>query len=236
MGVNLKSLIGKLNEPTRSALEGAAGLCMSRAQYDVEIEHYLLKLLDAADCDLARILRQFDVDKSRLTTELTRSLDKMKSGNARTPAFSPSLVRMLTEAWTIGSIDFGIAQIRSGLTILALTSNEDLARIMREVSKEFQKIPAESLRKDFAAIVAGSREDTVTAVASENSSAPGPRPGSKTPFLDQYTVELTANAAKGKIDTVLGRDFEIRQIVDILTRRRQNNHRGASLAQELRQR
>jgi type VI secretion system protein VasG len=224
MSVNLKSLIGKLNEPTRNALEGAAGLCMSRAQYDVEIEHYLLKCLDAADGDVVRILRQFDVDKSRLSAELTRSLDKMKTGNARNPAFSPSLVRMLTEAWTLGSIDFGIPQIRSGLTILALASNEDLARIMREVSKEFQKIPAESLKKDLMAIVAGSREDTVTSAPADAGATPGgPRPGSKTPNLDQFTVDLTANAAKGKIDPVLGRDFEIRQIIDILMRRRQNN-------------
>jgi type VI secretion system protein VasG len=224
MSVNLKSLIGKLNETTRHALEAAAGLCMSRAQYDVEIEHYLLKLLDAADSDLVAILKQFDVDKSRLTAELTRSLDKIKSGNARTPAFSPSLIRMFTEAWTIGSIDYGMAQLRSGLTVLALTGIEDLARIMRDVSKEMQKIPAESLRKDFLNIVAGSREETVTAVAATGGgAAAGPRPGSKTPFLDQYTVDLTANAAAGKIDPVLGRDFEIRQVVDILMRRRQNN-------------
>ena len=223
MTLNLKSLIGKLNEPTRNALEAAAGLCMSRAQYDVEIEHYLLKLLDAADCDCARILRQFDIDKSRLGAELTRSLDKMKSGNARTPAFSPSLVRMLTEAWTIGSIDYGMAQIRSGLTVLALAANEELARIMRDVSKEFQKIPAESLRKDFLSVVSGSREDTMTATAAETAASPGPRTGSKAPYLDQYTIDLTGNAKKGKIDPVLGRDFEIRQVIDILMRRRQNN-------------
>src|SRR5437773_3608861 len=223
MTLNLKSLIGKLNEPTRNALEAAAGLCMSRAQYDVEIEHYLLKLLDAADCDCARILRQFDIDKSRLGAELTRSLDKMKSGNARTPAFSPSLVRMLTEAWTIGSIDYGMAQIRSGLTVLALAANEELARIMRDVSKEFQKIPAESLRKDFLSVVSGSREDTMTATAAETAASPGPRTGSKAPYLDQYAIDLTGNAKNGKIDPVLGRDFEIRQVVDILMRRRQNN-------------
>ncbi|PYS04154.1 MAG: type VI secretion system ATPase TssH [Acidobacteria bacterium] len=223
MTVNLKALIGKLNETTRNALEAAAGLCMSRAQYDVEIEHYLLKLLDLTDCDLVRILRQFDVDKSRLGAELTRSLDKMKSGNARTPAFSPYLLRMLTEAWTIGSIDCGLAQIRSGLTVLALAANEELARIMREVSKEFQKIPAESLRKDFLSIVSGSREDTIAATGTVTAAQPGSRGGSKTPYLDQYTLDLTGNATKGKIDPVLGRDFEIRQVIDILMRRRQNN-------------
>src|SRR5271166_477196 len=102
MGFNLKSLISKLNDTSRGALESAAGLCLSRTHYDVEIEHYLLKLLDSADNDFLRILRQFDVDKARLSAELSRSLDKLKTGNARTPAFSPALVKMLGEAWTTG--------------------------------------------------------------------------------------------------------------------------------------
>src|ERR1700680_3761417 len=98
MAVNLKSLIGKLNDVTRNAVESAAGLCLSRTHYAIEIEHYLLKLLDAADSALLPILRRFDVDKSRLTAELTRSLDKLKSGNSRNPALSPALIDMLTEA------------------------------------------------------------------------------------------------------------------------------------------
>src|SRR2546422_8059960 len=105
MSVSLKSLIGKLNETTRSTLEAAAGLCLSRTHYDIEIEHYLLKLMDVPDGDFARIAKAFGMDKSRLAVELPRSLDKLKSGNARTPAFSPSLVNMIREAWVIGSID-----------------------------------------------------------------------------------------------------------------------------------
>ena len=106
MGLNLKSLIGKLDDSARSALEGAAGLCLSRTHYDIEVEHYLTKLLDSTGGDFAHILKFFDVDKSRFQTELSRSLDKLKSGNARTPAISPSVLKMLTTAWTIGSIDF----------------------------------------------------------------------------------------------------------------------------------
>ena len=224
MAVNLKSLIGKLNDSTRNALEAAAGLCLSRTHYDIEIEHYLMKLLDATGGDFSKILSCFEVDKSRLAAELTRSLDKLKSGNARTPALSPSLMKMMTEAWTIGSIDYDAAQIRSGFTILALASNDELARLMRDASKEFQKIKPEVLRKDFAAIVDGSREDTITARAEAAGVAGKPRAaGGKTPNLDQYTVNLTENAKAGKIDPVLGRDFEIRQIIDILMRRRQNN-------------
>src|SRR5271168_4214895 len=102
MSLNLKSLIGKLNDTSRSALEGAAGLCLSRTHYDIEIEHYLTKLLDSASGDFAAIVKHFEIDKSKLTAELARSLDKLKSGNARTPAISPSVLKMLTSAWTIG--------------------------------------------------------------------------------------------------------------------------------------
>src|SRR5690348_1904756 len=89
MGLNLKALIGKLNDQARSALEGAAGLCLSRTHYDIEIEHYLTKLLESQASDFAKIVKHFGVDKSRLTGELMRSMDKLKSGNARTPAISP---------------------------------------------------------------------------------------------------------------------------------------------------
>src|ERR1700685_4463365 len=114
MSANLKSLIGKLNDTTRGALEGAAGLCLSRTHYDIEVEHFLLKLLDASGSDAAKIFHQFGVDPSRLQKELDRSLDHLKTGNARTPAFSPSVVKMLTEAWTIGSLEYGGTEIRSG--------------------------------------------------------------------------------------------------------------------------
>ena len=225
MALKLRSLIQKLNNTTRSTLEGAAGLCLARTHYDVEIEHFLMKLLDAGDSDFPRILKAFGVDSSRLTKELERSLDKLKSGNARTPAFSPSLVKMLSEAWLIGSVEYNAGQIRTGFTVLALCEDEDLARILRDVSKEWQKIQAETLRKDFANIVTGSHEETVAAAAAAAPGLPGaPRAaGGKTPNLDQYTIDLTGNAKAGKIDPVLGRDFEIRQIIDILTRRRQNN-------------
>ena len=131
---------------------------------------------------------------------------------------------MLTEAWTIGSIDFEAGQIRSGFTILALAATGELARQMHAISKEFQKIQPDSLRKEFEAIVDTSREDVITARAGEPDAEGKPRAaGGKTPNLDQYTVNLTENAKAGKVDPVLGRDFEIRQIIDILMRRRQNN-------------
>jgi type VI secretion system protein VasG len=225
MALNLKSLIGKLNELTRNALESAAGLCLSRTHYDIEVEHYLLKLLEQAEGDFARITRHFGVDKSRLSTELNWSLDKLKTGNARTPALSPSVVKMMTEAWTIGSIDYSAGQVRTGFTILALTTNDELRRLGREISKEFQKVDGDVLRKDFLSIVEGSAEQMATSVAAPAGAPGGPRPAGagKTVNLDQFTINLTENAKAGKIDPVLGRDMEIRQIIDILMRRRQNN-------------
>ena len=228
MKVNLKALIGRLNDPCRSALEGAAGLCLSRTNYDVEIEHLLLKLMEAADSDLARILRQYEIDPSRLSKDITRALDRLKTGNSRTPALSPRIPQLVEDAWLLASVDFGASKIRSGHLVLALLANEDLSRLAREVSKEFANVSVESLRKNLADITAGTAEDkaavalgapsTGAGVAGESAATPG-----KTQALDQYTVDLTAKARKGAIDPVLGRDFEIRQVIDILTRRRQNN-------------
>ncbi|HEU4628434.1 MAG TPA: type VI secretion system ATPase TssH [Gemmatimonadaceae bacterium] len=227
MNVNLRSLIGRLNNETRSAVEAAAGLCLSRTHYDVEIEHFLLKALDATDGDVAFVLKHFGVDRSRLAGDLQRGLDRLKSGNARTPTLSPSLVKALTDGWTLGSVEYGAAQVRTGHVLLALMADADQRRMALDVSRELEKVTAEGLRKDFAAITAGSSEERGAPAgmgAGAGADAGGqPRPGGKTPFLDQYTVDLTGRAKAGKIDPVLGRDTEVRQVVDILTRRRQNN-------------
>src|ERR1035438_4950503 len=123
MNVNLKSLIEKLTPSARNALEAAAGLCVTRTHYDVEVEHYLMKLLDDGPGDFEKIRRRFGVDDSRLSADLTRSLDALKSGNARVPAFSPTIVKMLSAAWQVGSLEFGQEEIRTGSTILALVSD-----------------------------------------------------------------------------------------------------------------
>src|SRR6202046_4743611 len=207
-------------------MEASAGLCLARTHYDIEVEHFLLKLLDSSNNDAAAIFKHFELDTSRFSGELFRALDRLKSGNARTPALSPTLIKMMTEAWTLGSIDYGAGQVGTGFTPLALATKGELMRLMREVSREFQKIQADALSKDFFAIVASSSEETQSAAASfggAGAPATGARPGGKTPNLDQFTINLTEKAKTGKIDPVLGRDLEIRQVVDILMRRRQNN-------------
>ncbi|MEO5952759.1 MAG: AAA family ATPase, partial [Chloroflexia bacterium] len=235
MSVNLKALIGKLNDTTRNSLQAAAGFCLQRTHYDVEIEHFLMKLLDNSGGDFIAILKVFEVDKSKLAAQLTASLDKLKSGNARTPTLAPTLVKMLSEAWSAASLDFGSGNVRTGYCVLALAQNDELIRLMADVSKEFKKIDGKSLKDNFDAICGASYEESEMkdlgegGEASSSSAPAGPdgaprvNPNSKSPNLDAYTVNLTENAKNGKIDSVLARDFEIRQVVDILTRRRQNN-------------
>jgi type VI secretion system protein VasG len=227
MAVNLKSLIGRLNDTCRQVLEGAAALCLSRTNYDVEPEHFLLKLSEAADTDFASILRHYEVDASRLSRDITRALDRLKTGNARMPSLSPRLPRWVQDAWLIASIDLGATRVRSGHLLLALLSTDDLARLAREISPEFARISVESLREKFAEITHGSIEDREVATPdaqAATTASDGSRPfDGKTKSLDQFTIDLTAKARAGHIDPVLGRDFEIRQVVDILTRRRQNN-------------
>jgi len=228
MGVNLKSLIGRLNETSRNALEGAAGLCLSRTNYDVELEHFLLKLVEAPDTDIARIFRHYEINQSRITKDLAQALDRLKTGNARTPTLSPRLPQLIEEAWLLASVDYNAGRVRSGHLLLALLASDTLARIAREISKEFASISVESLKKDLADISSGSAEDReATTLGGEAASSAAGETGAaglgKMKALDQFTVDLTAKGRSGQIDPVLGRDFEIRQVVDILTRRRQNN-------------
>jgi type VI secretion system protein VasG len=226
MNIDLKSLIGRLDDTCRGALEAAAGLCLSRTNYDVDIEHLLIKLLDQQDTDVARILRHYEVDRPRLEKDLARALDRLKTGNARTPSLSPRLPKLFQEAWLLASIDYGAQKVRSGHVLLALLADDGLAPIAREISRELNQISVESLSKKLPEITAGSAEDRQAGGAAAQAAGDGAAAGAApagTKALDQYTVDLTAKARAGHIDPVLGRDFEIRQVIDILTRRRQNN-------------
>ncbi|MEW4490516.1 type VI secretion system ATPase TssH [Thalassoglobus sp. JC818] len=222
--LQLKPLIAKLNDTSTRTLEAAAGLCLSRTHYNVEVEHWLLKLLEVPNSDLAAICNAFSVDVSRLTSDLTKAIDKFKSGNSSQPVLSQHVVDLAREAWVIGSVNYAAPRTRSGHLVLALLDDSSLSQIARGVSPELQKISSESLAKDFLDITSESVEAGYTepVKGSAGGATPGKGP-SQTPSLDQYTIDLTERARNGKIDPVLGRDREIRQIVDILTRRRQNN-------------
>ena len=228
--VDLKRLIAKLNPTCRHALENAAGFCLSRTNYNVEIEHWLAKLAEGSKTDLHAILPTFGADPGRLMAELLRVIDRLKTGNSRPPALSPNLVDLIRAAWLIGSVDFGETMVRSAHVLCALANDDSLAPGLRDASSELGKISAEELRANVGAIVGDTDEAAETALAGSTSQAApdqgqglGPGRATKTPSLDQFTIDLTARAAAGDIDPVLGRDAEIRQIIDILTRRRQNN-------------
>src|SRR4030095_9183648 len=224
MNLNLKALVGKLHDTGRKALEGAAGLCLTRTHYDIDIEHLLIKLMEEDDTDIEKIFRHYAVDQARLNRDLTRALDRFKTGNARTPALSPRIPRVITEACNVASVDFNANKIRSGHSRWPLRADEKLGRLARETSAELQKISVEELHKNFFDLVADTAEDDIpSADSTVDGAEPNLRGPTKTPALDQFTIDLTDRARKGQIDPVLGRDFEIRQMVDILTRRRQNN-------------
>lgn len=227
MNLNLKSLVSRLNDVSRNALEGAAGLCLSRTNYDVEVEHILAKILEQDDTDLHKIARHYEVNLDRLTKDVATALDRLKSGNTRTPGLSDRIPKWIQDAWLLASVDFGESRVRSGHLVLALLSEGSFARIARDISKEFDHISVESLSSQLPEITADSSEAREAKALGETGGVAGEPvatgvPG-KTKALDQYTEDLTAKAKAGKIDPILGRDLEIRQIVDILTRRRQNN-------------
>ena len=221
--IDLRSLVAKLNDPCRQALEAAAGLTLSRSHYNVEIEHYLLKLLDIPGSDMQACLTHYGVDTGALAAGLNGVLDRLKTGNSRAPALAPQVVTLAREAWILASLAGTASRIRSGHLLAALLNDDNLAAVAREASPEFGKIPPEALRSELANITSGTSEDAggqAQASSPEAASAQARMAGGA---LDQYTIDLTARAKEGKIDPVLGRDSEIRQVIDILTRRRQNN-------------
>ena len=221
--INLKALIAKLDDTCRNALESAAGLCLSRTHYEVEPEHFLSKLLEMQNTDLHKILRHFEINEARLLSDLARAMEGFKTGNARNPALSPRIPRMIQDAWLLASVDHQAPFVRSGHLVLALLTDEETFRMLTASSETLKKISLEALSQRLAELTSGSLEDkegmpaSAGARGSQGEGAPGTR------ALDQYTVNLTEKARRGELDPVLGRDLEISQMVDILIRRRQNN-------------
>ncbi|MEO7852136.1 MAG: type VI secretion system ATPase TssH, partial [Rubrivivax sp.] len=227
VAVDLKSVVARLSDTGRRQLEAAAGLTLSRSHYNVEIEHVLLKLIETPGSDIAVILKKQGVDAGLALAQLTRALDKLRTGNARAPSLSPDIVSWLREAWLIASLEAGANRIRSGHMLAALLADETLARTMRESCPALAALPTDAVRKNLTELAAGSDEATqadATAggAAGSPAAASGDAPRGSGP-LDQFCTDLTAQAKAGKIDPILGRDVEIRQMIDILTRRRQNN-------------
>ena len=234
MDINLKTLIAKLNDVTRTAATRAAGICVGFGQYEVDIEHLFLALLEQPGSDLVVVAREAGISTTGLESDLRKEVERLPSGSARTPVFSRHLPVLFEHAWLIASLSashLAAAQpqrIRSGHLLLALLTEPGLAQLAQRASRHFAAFPVDRLKHDFDKLTHGS--DEAPAVAAE-AQAPSADPVSelqaaapgKTPALDQYTTCLTARAREGKLDPVIGRDAEIRQVIDILMRRRQNN-------------
>ncbi len=223
--LNLRALTDKLNDHCRNALESALGLCVSRTHHSVDVEHYLLKLCEGQDSDLLRIFRHYNIEPGRVARELERALGRYPTGNNRAPTLSRRIPLLLRESWLIGSIEFGAVRVRSGHMLLALLREDELGQVVRDSVPALADLPLDELLSKFATLTKGSAEDergpSAVAGGAAETAAGGKGPGGTK--LEQFTVDLTERARKGDIDPVLERFTEVQQVIDILTRRRQNN-------------
>ncbi|MDK2955247.1 MAG: type secretion system protein VasG [Desulfovibrionales bacterium] len=225
VNVDMKALLTKLNGFCTSTLHNAAGLCVSRTNYEVSVEHFLLKCLEDTNSDLPIILKQFEIDPARVLSALNDALEDFKAGNAGKPVFSPLLIELFESAWLMASVELGEQRIRSGSVLMAFLSKPTFFASGRYVEL-LQGVSRERLGKDFYAIVKSSSEQAqARAAAAPAGPARAGAPGAEGDggFIQRFCQDFTAKAKEGKIDPVFGRDNEIRQIVDILARRRKNN-------------
>jgi type VI secretion system protein VasG len=224
--ISLKSLFSKLNTLCQQALSEAVAHCKRRRNDYVEIEHWLLALAENPNADLRKIFEQYDLDPRKVTTDLTLYLDKLRRGSDAKPGWSLGIEEGIREAWVLSSLEYNWGKIRSGTLLAAVLNDRAMSLKLVANVPSLAKVPPSELARDLKGTVAGSAEDDLeTPLTTESvGGQPGqPVAGSKTPNLDQFTMNLTERAQKGEIDPVIGRDFEIRQVIDILTRRRQNN-------------
>ncbi len=225
LNLDLRSLIGKLNLTCRQSLEGAAVLCMNQGNYEVEIEHVLAKLIEYPGQDFQVILRHYELDVDHVTKAIQRSVESGRRGNTGKPVFSPLLIEWFQDAWMLASVEMGLGEVRSGVLIAALVANQNRFGGTAHMDA-LRDISPEDLRKHFMDVTAGSGEEAVMAATKaapgkgEVEAAAGPRDDTA---LGRFTIDFTGRARSGDIDPVFCRDREIRQIIDILGRRRKNN-------------
>jgi type VI secretion system protein VasG len=230
--IKRSTLFGKLNSIGYKAIEGATIFCKMRGNPYVETVHWLHQLLQTQDSDIHHILKHFQIDSSRLAADLIAALDRLPRGATAISDFSPDIPSVIERAWVYGTLMFGDSQVRTGHLIVGFLNGE-LRHKFLAISKELAKIKLETLTDNFSNIVSGSPEDALRAsdgsglsagaAPGETSGAIPPAEMGKQEALKRFTVDLTEKARKGEIDPIIGRDEEIRQCVDILMRRRQNN-------------
>ncbi|WP_434602272.1 type VI secretion system ATPase TssH [Pseudomonas sp. Z4-7] len=229
--ISRAALFGKLNSVAYKAIEAATVFCKLRGNPYVELAHWFHQLLQLQDSDLHRIIRQFNIEPARLARDLTEALDRLPRGSTSITDLSSHVEEAVERGWVYGSLMFGESQVRTGYLVLGILKTPSLRHALLGLSSEFDKVKVEALSERFDEYVGDSPENALTAsdgfnagaVPGEASGAMAPSAMGKQEALKRFTVDLTEQARSGKLDPIVGRDEEIRQLVDILMRRRQNN-------------
>jgi type VI secretion system protein VasG len=228
--INRTALFGKLNSVAYKAIEGATVFCKLRGNPYVELVHWIQQILQTPDSDLHRIVRHFELDSSRLAKDITDALDRLPRGATSISDLSSHVENAVERGWVYATLMFGEAQVRTGHLMVGILKTPSLRNALVAISRHFEGVKSDTLTEDFRRIVNGSPEDALTARDGSSLAAPGeasdamaPAQMGKQEALKRFATDLTDRARKGQIDPVSGRDEEIRQIVDILMRRRQNN-------------
>ena len=227
------ALFGKLNKVAYKAIESATVFCKMRGNPYVELVHWMHQILQLQDSDLHRIIKQFDINPATLVRDMTEALDSLPRGSSSISDLSAHVEEAVERGWVFGSLLFGESQVRTGHLVVGIMKTRSLRNGLIDISKEFEKIKYDTLTDRFTEVVSGSPENNLRAtdgfqagggaVPGEASGAMPPAQMGKQEALHQFTVDLTEQARSGKMDPIVGRDEEIRQIIDILMRRRQNN-------------
>ena len=231
--INRVTLFGKLNQPTYKAVEGATVFCKLRGNPYVELEHFLAQLLQAQDSDWHRVIKHAQLDMSALAKDLTAALDRLPRGATSISGIAENIADAIERGWVYGTLLYGDSVVRSGYMLVGMLKTKNLRNALVAISRQFEKLKVDDLSDGLAKIIGGSPEDGQGASDGSGASggaAPGEASGAIAPAamgkqeaLKKFTVDLTAQAREGKMDPIVGRDDEIRQVVDILMRRRQNN-------------
>ncbi|MCU7860594.1 MAG: AAA family ATPase, partial [Candidatus Thiodiazotropha sp. (ex Lucinoma kastoroae)] len=231
--INRAALFGKLNSLGYKAIESATVFCKMRGNPYVELVHWLHQILQLQDSDLHRIIKQFNLDPSHLAKDITETLDSLPRGSTSISDLSSHVEEATERAWVYGTLMFSDAQVRTGYLIVGVLKTSSLRNALLRISDQFKKISVDTLTDRFTEVVEGSPEQALRssdgfqtgggAAPGEASDAIAPAQMGKQQALHQFSVDLTERARNGEIDPIVGRDEEIRQIVDILMRRRQNN-------------
>ena len=231
--ISRAALFGKLNRVGYQSLEGATVFCKLRGNPYVELVHWVQQILQLNDSDLHRIIKHFQIDPARLATDMTTALDRLPRGSTSISDLSSQIEDAVERGWVYGTLKYGENQVRTGHVIVGILKTRTVSHALFGLSKEFEKIRPEVLADEFTKILAASPESTMGATDGSQSgggATPGEASGAIAPAqmgkqeaLKKFTVDLTEQARSGKMDPIVGRDDEIRQLVDILMRRRQNN-------------